>query len=108
MDLKEIGERIQKLRLNTNTTKKSLSEFLDISETDLERIETGTTNLINSDIIEKLSNLYYIPISYILNGENTIENRIYFNYEGCSAKELKNMATIFSIIKNQIKMDRML
>lgn len=108
MDLKEIGERIQKLRVNTNTSKKSLSEFLDISEIELENIENGTINSINSDIIEKLSNLYYCHISYILNGENAIENRMYFNYEGCSAKELKNMATIFIIIKNQIKMDRML
>lgn len=108
MNFKEIGKRIQNLRISTKTPKKSLSNFLEISQLDLENIESGNIDSLSSDIIEKLSNLYFCPINYILTGENPVKNRVDFNYEGSSAKELENMAKIFKITKNEIEMDNML
>ena len=108
MNFKEIGKRIQNLRISTKTPKKSLSDFLEISQLNLENIESGNIDSLSSDIIEKLSNLYFCPINYILTGENPVKNRVDFNYEGSSAKELENMANIFKITKNNIEMDKML
>lgn len=108
MNLKEVSKRIENLISTTKTPKKALSEFLGISELELDNIENGSAVSINSDIIEKISNLYFCPVNYILNGTDAIENRVDFNYDGYNAKELENMSKIFKITKNQIEMDKML
>lgn len=106
MDTKAIGKRIQDLRLSTKTSKEALSIYLDITEAKLADIEDGKVDSLDSDIIEKLADLYFCPVDYILTGKNKIENRVDFNYDGYNAEKLANMAKVFKITRNQVEMDK--
>lgn len=106
MDTKAIGKRIQDLRLSTKTSKEALSIYLDITEAKLADIEDGKVDSLDLDIIEKLADLYFCPVEYILSGKNKIENRVNFNYEGFSTEKLANMAKIFKVTRNQAEIDK--
>lgn len=108
IDLITIGKRIKELRTSTNTSKEALIKYLGISESDLEKIESGTIDSLNADIVEKISDLYFCPVEYILTGNNPIKNRVDFNYAGFDKDRLDGMAKIFRITKNQIWMDEVL
>lgn len=49
--MNEIGKRIGDLRDYRNMTKRELASRLDISESQLSRIESGKTATISSDIL---------------------------------------------------------
>lgn len=106
MDLKAIGKRIQDLRLSTNTSEEALSGYLDITEAKLENIENGKADSLDSGIVEKLADLYFCSVDYILTGRNKVKNRVNFNYDGYNSEKLANMAKIFKITKNQVEMDK--
>lgn len=102
-----IGERINKLRASTNTSLDALSEYLGVSEYDLRSIENGTASSITSDIVEKLSDLYFCSADYILNGIGTIDIAS-FDYSGFNKYDLEGIANIFKAQKNQEEMDKIL
>lgn len=81
---------------------------MGISTLDLKNIETGNVNELSSDIIEKLSDLYFCSTCYILNGDGFMGSKGEFTYLGFNKDELINMATIHKIVKNQVEMDKML
>lgn len=102
-----IGKRINKLRTSTNTSLEALSEYLGISECVLKNIENGTASSVTSDIVEKLSDLYFCSADYILNGIGIIDIAS-FDYSGFNKYDLEGIAKIFKVQKNQEEMDKIL
>ena len=64
--MKTVGERIYDLRENEFTTIRDLAKELQISESQLFRIESGKTATISSDILTGLAKHFHVSTDYIL------------------------------------------
>ena len=64
--MKTIGERIYDLREDESTTIRDLAKELQISESQLSRIESGKTATISSDILTGLAKHFHVSTDYIL------------------------------------------
>jgi len=61
----EVGERLKKLRENSNYTQKQIADYLGINQGQLSKIENGNRNL-NLKLLDKISSLYNCSHEYIL------------------------------------------
>ena len=64
--MKTVGERIYDLREDEFTTIRDLAKELQISESQLSRIESGKTATISSDILIGLAKHFHVSTDYIL------------------------------------------
>lgn len=64
--LKTVGERIYDLREDESTTIRDQAKELQISESQLSRIESGKTATISSDILTGLAKHFHVSTDYIL------------------------------------------
>ena len=64
--MKTVGERIYDLREDESTTIRDLAKELQISESQLSRIESGKTATISSDILTGLAKHFHVSTDYIL------------------------------------------
>ena len=64
--MKTVGERIYDLREDESTTIRDLAKELQISESQLSRIESGKTATISSDILTGLARHFHVSTDYIL------------------------------------------
>lgn len=105
MSLIEIGKRIEKLRINSNLSRKTLSEYLEISEEELEKIELGKMTPVKSEIISKIADLYFCREDYITDGidKDYIEIRVPFDYADCNKCKLDGMAKVFGAVREKQK-----
>ena len=72
--MSEIGKRISNLRDYRNMTKRELASRLEISESQLSRIESGKTATISSDILIGLAKEFDVSADYILGLSPTKSN----------------------------------
>lgn len=106
LKLDEIGIRIKKLREKTGLTQSKLASFLSLDQSMIAKIEKGERN-INSDMLEKISNLFYTTTEYILFGKNVNENiTVAFRGSKLDAKDLEKLEKINRIVLNQFEMDK--
>jgi len=63
--MKKIGDRLKKLREDSNYTQKQLADYLEITQGQLSKIESGNRNL-NLSLLEKICSLYNCSEEYIL------------------------------------------
>ena len=62
--MKTVGERIYDLREDESTTIRDLAKELQISESQLSRIESGKTATISSDILTGLAKHFHVSTDY--------------------------------------------
>ena len=86
MALNEIGKRIGDLRDYRNMTKRELASRLDISESQLSRIESGKTATISSDILIGLAKEFDVSADYILG--LSPPNPTITSYRSCDCRRL--------------------
>lgn len=105
INLTDVGNRIKKLRKNSNLSQEVLSSFLDIDTVVLSRIEDGQEST-TSDAVEKLSDLFFCSEDYILFGKGD-EPEFVFVLQGMNhtIESLKGLSKINKIVKNQFFMD---
>ena len=107
IDLIEVGNRIKKLRENSNLSQEVLSGFLDIDTVILSQIENGQKTT-TADVMEKLSDLFFCSEDYILFGEGD-EPEFVFVLQGMNhtVELLKSLSRLNKIAKNQFFMDKL-
>ena len=94
-----IGIRIKKLRQKHNFTQKEVGEFLDISQSQLAKVESNERNLDITKLL-KLCDLFNVNEEYLIFGTgNHDENIIAFRKENKSIN-LKTIAQMNRIINN--------
>ncbi len=72
-DIKQSGERIQKLRKQHGMTQEQLAIKLNISDRYLRKIETGDKGP-SIDILVKISSLFGVSLDYIILGKQPQDN----------------------------------
>ena len=108
LDRKDIGIRIRALREASNLTQSNLSEFLDMDQSNLSKIEKGERP-INSYDIERLSRLFCCGSDYILYGSES--NRgcsVAFRSGDLGNEDLEALSVVNAIALNQFDMDAIL
>lgn len=105
LNRKDIGSRIRALREASNLTQSNLSEFLDMDQSNLSKIEKGERP-INSYDIERLSRLFCCSSDYILyGGELNTGCSIAFRAGDLGNDDLEALAAVNAIVLNQFAMD---
>lgn len=108
MDLTEVGKNIKSMREEANLSRTKIAEYLAIDEDAVIKIENGEID-INSDIIQKLSNLYCCRLDQVLFGRNPKERIIDISdLDESSIGEMISLAAVNKIALNQFDMDQML
>ena len=72
-DIKQSGERIQKLRKQHGMTQEQLAIKLNISDRYLRKIETGDKGP-SIDILVKISSLFGVSLDFIISGKQPQDN----------------------------------
>lgn len=62
---KEISEKLVYLRENNGLTVEEIAAHIGIQVKQLQDIEAGTGDFLNDQLIEKFSNVFQVPISYL-------------------------------------------
>lgn len=108
MDLTKIGKNIKSMREESNLSRAKVAEYLSVDEDMVIKIENGEID-INSDIIQKLSNLYCCRLDQVLFGRNPKERAIDISkINELSLEEMISLAAVTKIALNQFDMDQML
>ena len=71
-NIKLVGERLYKLRKENKYTQEQVSNYLNISQSNLSKIENGDRNL-NITLLDKLCLLYNCTPKYLLRETNSYE-----------------------------------
>jgi len=93
-----IGNRLKQLRKQHNITQRQIADFLEISQSQYAKIESGDRNLKLTKLT-KLCDLYNVPEEYIIYGEGK-PNEDKLTFKGCKGLNLKTLARMNKIIKN--------
>lgn len=102
----DTGDIIKYLRKKHNFTQRDVGKYLNLSQSQLAKVESNERNL-KVDNIRKLCILYNVPEEYILYGEGKFdENKIAFKKDN-KAIELKTLARMNKIINNLKTMSKL-
>lgn len=73
-----MGKRLEKLRKKHDYSQQEVAEFLELSQSQLAKVESDERNLKLSEII-RLCDLYNVKEEYILYGEGNVgeDNRLF-------------------------------
>ena len=93
-----IGTRLKQLRKQHKITQRQIADFLDISQSQYAKIESGDRNLKLTKLL-KLCDLYNVPEEYIVYGEGK-PNEDKLTFKGSKGLDLKTIARMNKIIKN--------
>lgn len=105
INLIQIGNRIKKLRENSNLSKEILSEFLDIDTDTLSKIEGGEEPP-TADMVYSLSDLFFCSWDYILFGDrNEPEGVLILQNLNPTIESLRQISILNRIAKNQFLID---
>lgn len=108
IDLKNVGAKIKKYRLESNLTQNRVAEFLSIDQSMVAKMEKGERS-ISSDVLEQLASLFCCSIDSLIS-EDVEESRCFiaFRSNSLSSEDLKSLAVINRIVINQFEMDKLL
>ena len=109
LDYKSIGKRVKIARINADLTQERLSEIVEISPTHLSNIETGTTHVSLTTIIN-IANALSVTSDDLL-CDNIIKSTVQFEkdiallLEDCDEYEIRIIKDIISSLKNALRKD---
>lgn len=108
IDLKKVGAKIKKYRLESNLTQNRVAEFLSIDQSMVAKMEKGERS-ISSDVLEQLASLFCCSIDSLIS-EDVEESRCFiaFRSNSLSSEDLKSLSVINRIVINQFEMDKLL
>lgn len=108
IDLKNVGAKIKKYRLESNLTQNRVAEFLSMDQSMVAKMEKGERS-ISSDVLEQLASLFCCSIDSLIS-EDVEESRCFiaFRSNSLSSEDLKSLAVINRIVINQFEMDKLL
>lgn len=108
IDLKNVGTKIKKYRLESNLTQNRVAEFLSMDQSMVAKMEKGERS-ISSDVLEQLASLFCCSIDSLIS-EDVEESRCFiaFRSNSLSSEDLKSLAVINRIVINQFEMDKLL
>ena len=96
------------MREEANLSQSKVAEYLSVDEDVIIKIENGEID-IDSNIIQKLSNLFCCRLDQILFGRNPKERIIDISkIDELSLEEMISLAAVTKIALNQFDMDKML
>jgi transcriptional regulator with XRE-family HTH domain len=99
------GDILKYLRKKHNFTQRDIGKFLNLSQSQLAKVESNERNL-KFDSIKKLCNLYNVSEEFILYGEGEFdENTIAFRKDN-RAIDLETLARMNKIINNLKTMNK--
>lgn len=99
-NLIKIGENIKELREKSDLTQKHIANFLNVDQSLISKIENGERS-ITSDMLEKLGDLFGIPVT-AFNSEEILSQRICFSLRASeiSENDLETISIINKIALN--------
>lgn len=108
IDLKNVGAKIKKYRLESNLTQNRVAEFLSMDQSMVAKMEKGERS-ISSDVLEQLASLFCCSIDSLIS-DDVEESRCFiaFRSNSLSSEDLKSLAVINRIVINQFEMDKLL
>lgn len=102
--MKTIGNRLKKLREEHDFTKESLAEFLDLTPSDITKLENNQKKLTVSKL-EQLCDLYCVDEEYILENKSVNTQREKYDMENLDVntqykmnKIVRNIELLVSIL----------
>lgn len=98
----KVSEIIRNRRIELGMTQQDVADAIGITKATVSRWETGNIKSMNRDNIEKLSRLFDIPPSVLLDWEGYDEERIRRNQ---LISELTTLATVAKIDHVEIVLD---
>lgn len=98
----KVSEIIRNRRIELGMTQQDVADAIGITKATVSRWETGNIKSMNRDNIEKLSRLFDIPPSVLLDWEGYDEERIRRNQ---LISELTTLATVANIEHVEIALD---
>lgn len=104
-----IGNQIKKYRKARHMTLLDLSKLVNLSESTLQRYESGLIHNISTDVIENFATALNIPVTVLLSYENENSNGYYTNDDVAEyAEQLRtnsDMRLLFDVAKDISKED---
>ena len=100
------GDRLKDLRKKHNFTQRDISNFLNISQSLIAKIESNERNL-NLTKVLKLCDLYNVSAEYILYGEGEFDVNNILVKKDNKAIDLKTLARMNKILNNLKEMDKL-
>lgn len=94
-----VGDRLKFLRKSCGITQTQLSEYLNISQGQIGRLERNTRNLHSKATIEKISELFNIDKEWLLYGEGECNLR-QFKSNNIKHMNLNDIVVMNKIINN--------
>lgn len=72
--MKDVGFRIKKIREYNNVSQEDLSTLLEVSQSNLSKIENGRIQKIDYRFLKKISNVFEIEIDDLVNNDFKLES----------------------------------
>ena len=95
--MKEVGERLKNLRKEHGFTQRDIADFIDMSQSQIAKVETGERNLKLTKL-SKLCGLYGVNEEYILYGEECDQPKVYV--KKCKGLSIETMYRMNKICRN--------
>lgn len=105
-----IGKNLRALRTANHFTQEQVAEFVGISSSLYQGIESGQRNAKLSHL-EKLCNLFGADLSMLYSEDENIRHNMLvcaFRVEGLSSSDLVQVASFKEIVMNDLKLNRII
>jgi len=111
-DYKAIGKRIKIARIKADLTQERLAEALDVSPSHMSNIETGTTR-VSLTLIVNIANVLSVTVDDLLcdsikKARTPFENDIAEIINDCDGYEIRVIADMAKALKESLRRDKQL
>ncbi len=104
----DFGTRFKTIREQSGFTQKNVSDFLDVDQSLISKVEKGERSL-TADMISKVSSLFGIPVTaFDTQDDYCAKTKCAFRASDLSAEDLKTISVINKIALNANFMTRLL
>jgi len=105
ININTLGNRIKELRTSSGLSQKTIAEYLKVDQSLIAKYESGD-RIISTGMLDKLSALFCIPQSSILNNEANIPSmKFSFRTSDLHEQDLTALSEINQIALHQLEMD---
>lgn len=96
----DFGVRFKQLREQSGFTQKNVSDFLDVDQSFISKVEKGERSL-TADMVSKVSSLFGVPVTAFETQNNyNFKVRYAFRMSDLSSEDLKTISAINKIALN--------
>ena len=96
----KMNERLKTLRKESKITQTQLAQFLDVDQSMITKLESGSRSF-NTTMIDKICSLFGCSEEYLMGeSEDYIPLNFSFRSSGIEAEDLKSIADVNKIVMN--------